>query len=190
MTKRTVVEREDIVELWDYLQAGRVTRFHTLPDPVHQTTAEHAGRVALIAWVLSGKTCRAQVLVACLAHDLPEAITGDVPAPAKWASLPLANALKELESRLADPWPVMQVMEQLTPKEEDLLALADALDGVFTCVQGVRAGHHAMLQPYHAWMSYLRQRWPHVHYSVWDWFRCAITTPTIPWTPWSHLDNG
>lgn len=179
--------RDDAVahRAWDLLQAGRVSRFHTLPGVVNQTIAEHSGRVALLVWLLTEGKCRAALLWAALTHDLPEAVTGDVPAPAKWASVTLGPALAELESRVVQAWGLNGI--DLTEDERSTLDLADCLDGMFTCIQERRSGNQEVNLAYDKWLHHLVTRWPDESVAWVTLLNYLYAHPEHEWNPWRHL---
>lgn len=175
-----------VERVWDLMQAGRVVRFHTLPGGINQTTAEHSGRVAMLVYLLTGGQCRAQVLWYALVHDLPEAVTGDIPAPAKWASVLLRDSLDELESRVAQAWQLNGL--GLTQEEYEVVGLADAIDGMLTCIQERRRGNHEVARPFFQWRDHLEARfgetgrdWALLLVALWHDYQQE-------WNPWRQLE--
>jgi len=82
-----------------FREAGRVQRCHTVPHRGEYSVAEHSWQVALLLLVLHPNPSPA-LLREALLHDVAERWTGDVPAPAKWASPDLAKALRTLEGQI------------------------------------------------------------------------------------------
>lgn len=171
---------------WDLLQAGRVARFHTLPGGLPQSTAEHSGRVALLCFLLTNGRPSVKLLWYAITHDLAEALTGDVPAPAKWANLALGPALAEVESRVEQAWSLPS-LEDLPPSEQDTFKLADCLDGMFTCVQARRQGNHEVGLVYHKWRAHLLTQWPEPGQEWANTLDQLYENPSLDWDPWEHM---
>lgn len=110
-------------------EALRVTRCHTELTVHQQTLGEHSAGVALLCFYLQGVPPSAALLMAALAHDLPEKTSGDIPGPSKRV---LNNeALESMEAwgytQLGILWP------PLMPHEQRTLGLADTLDLLLFC---------------------------------------------------------
>lgn len=80
------------LNLYDYLRAGHVKRWHIINTTYPQSLAEHSFIVTLIAielyHVMVGEQKESpvellQVVLLGLFHDMPEVRTGDIPTPAK-----------------------------------------------------------------------------------------------------------
>src|SRR6266705_5974190 len=83
--------------LHQWIRATGVRRFHTVPcagEP--QTVGQHSCGVALIV-LACHPLPSAQLLQACLTHDLNESVLGDLPAPTKWRSAVLNKEWEKLE---------------------------------------------------------------------------------------------
>lgn len=111
---------------------GSTVRFHAeryVGD--RQTVLHHSASTALLLLYAVPEQCTVNLLRACLQHDLEEGITGDIPAPTKWA---LGNGkLDALEARIRGhfQWDV----PELTLAEQALLKAADFVDACFTCLE-------------------------------------------------------
>jgi 5'-deoxynucleotidase YfbR-like HD superfamily hydrolase len=101
---------------------------HTV-DPV----AAHSGRMGILALTLWGAGASRELLVACLAHDLGEHATGDVPCDAK-ADGTLSAALDRLEDAALHR---MGMSYSLSLDDARRLKLLDRLDAYLW------AEHHA-----------------------------------------------
>jgi len=123
-------------------KAGRVKRYHTVDTIGHQTVAEHSFNVCLILLALFQGKVSSELLKAALYHDLPEIVTGDVPATAKWGNPELRDALRKVEDRF-------EATHSLTVdlSEEELTALkwADMMELVQYCVDQLEMGNRNML---------------------------------------------
>lgn len=127
------------VILRDY---GHTKRCHALKTVHTQTVAEHSHGVALLCTQLYGGRPSTSLLLAALYHDLPECVTGDVPATAKWRSKELADALDfaETEFHVDNGTGV-----DLSPEENLVLKAADLLDLGFYCIDELMYGNkHVM----------------------------------------------
>lgn len=85
------------------LHAGLIQRYHTNPSTMQQTVAHHSWGVAVLYPLVCqclGKNPELNALHYCLVHDAPELYTGDVPAPVKWGSPMLCQALDAIEDRI------------------------------------------------------------------------------------------
>ena len=112
-------------------RASLVRRWHTNPDLAQtvDTLAGHGGRVARIILNL-WPDASAALLQWALVHDDGESVVGDVPAPAKGATV-----IHEQERAALDRiWPGLP---ELTPDEYERLRFADRLDA------WMWAKHHA-----------------------------------------------
>lgn len=121
--------------------AARIPRVHTRP-PIHkQTVGEHTfGVLAILREV-----CQPSVALyeAALYHDAPEAVTGDVPAPAKWDSPALTEALNDVEDDIIDRWRLPN-SRNLNPQEERLLKFADLMELALFSIEEVNMGNRGM----------------------------------------------
>jgi hypothetical protein len=119
-----------------YRDAGAVKRYHTVRTVRQQDLSAHThGVLMLIKQVYP--ECSRHLLIAAMHHDLPELITGDVPAPVKRSSPGLAVVLEELEKGAA---PLYQDMG-LTPFEECVLKWCDTFELVLYCMEEVLMGN-------------------------------------------------
>jgi 5'-deoxynucleotidase YfbR-like HD superfamily hydrolase len=143
-------------------QAGEVRRFHTMRVLHPQSVGEHSWGVALmLLWLHDDKLPSAQLMRAAIAHDLPEAWTGDIPAPAKWASKDLTDALHDMEKRFE----LKHGMNghTLTAEEQDLMSFADMADLVLYCVTEISMGNWRMRNLFGRGMNVLSHMIKHKH---------------------------
>lgn len=121
---------------------NRVRRFHVESfEGQAITVGHHHGNVALII-IEFVPDCSAELLKACVQHDLEEGVTGDLPATLKWALGDEAHdEVNKLEERVRNKY---KIEYALTEKEERLLKAADFLDGVWTCLDQRMAGNRAI----------------------------------------------
>lgn len=115
--------------------AAAVQRFHTNRKLRQQNLAEHSfGVMQLIRYIWP--EARREVYLAAMHHDLPEFITGDIPAPIKRRMPTLAVALEQAERGAA---PLYQDFG-LTPTEEAVLKWCDTMELVLWCLEEIQLG--------------------------------------------------
>lgn len=122
------------------LGGGVTRRFHTVDTVKEDNVAQHSFGVAWFCYILSPEQCTANLLLAALAHDLPEHEIGDVPSPTKRADPALWKGLHRMERevlKLAD------LEFEITEEQERILKLADCLDGLRHCVAEKERGNNS-----------------------------------------------
>lgn len=117
-------------------QASYMNRFHTLPGH-HQNIGHHSWNVALIIQQFWPK-CRKEVILAAMYHDVPELITGDIPAPFKWQTPALCSILDDFEEKVLRDYGWHQ---ELTDSEKRMLGIADTLDLVLYAQEQMEMGN-------------------------------------------------
>lgn len=137
MTNKTMVQRT----LFRF-RASWVKRFHTHSSINTEHLGQHSHTVAMIVSQVY-PACSKTLLMATLEHDLPEFITGDTPAPAKWQSASLDEALGNLESLVMNDWGLTRP-DDLLPYERALLKWADMAALVLFCHKEVTMGNSTM----------------------------------------------
>lgn len=125
----------DALRLLAVREAGAVTRCHTTPHLGVHDVAQHSWGVAAIVAILHPNPS-AELLKACLFHDVAERWTGDVPYPMKRYAGDHDPAIEEaIHDKLKLPW-------QLSSPEDRLwLKAADLLDFYLWCVDQNRLGN-------------------------------------------------
>jgi 5'-deoxynucleotidase YfbR-like HD superfamily hydrolase len=119
-------------------KSNLVRRFHTCERIREETVGHHSANVAALVLYLEPDAPR-ELLIAALMHDWPEQYTGDIPAPAKWGSPQLADALAQAE---AVCWPQLGVtVPPLHNHHAHILKLADLLDLMLSCSEEMRRGN-------------------------------------------------
>lgn len=132
-----------LVEATLYRDAGAVKRYHVKRTHRTQSIAEHTfGMLMLVKQVTEGYPeyggrSLATMYEAVLHHDLPELMTGDVPAPIKRVHPELGPLMDSIEQQLVplyrDPG--------LTADEGALVKWADRMELVLWCLEEVRMGN-------------------------------------------------
>lgn len=134
-----MVEARDtdvFIDLLVLRDAAATTRYHTKRTIRHQNLAAHSfGVMQLLHHVWP--ECRKELLLAGMFHDLPEYVTGDVPAPVKRNCPQLATVLEEVEKGTA---PLYQDFG-LSVAEEMVLRWADTMELCLWCHEEVTMGN-------------------------------------------------
>ena len=117
---------------------GGVTRYHTHPTQRVQTVAEHSFGVANIVLFLTEGNASGGLLREALWHDVSEAATGDIPAPAKWDSPDLKRILDDLETNHRERH---GLDTNLFPHEVKLLKFADMSELVLWSLEEYNLGN-------------------------------------------------
>jgi 5'-deoxynucleotidase len=123
--------------------AARVRRVHTMPTIHPQTVGEHTFGVMAILYEICHEGVPPALMVAALQHDAPEAITGDVPSPAKWRHPTLEDALRVAEAKISIEFD-LQPHELLSAVEHRLLKFADLMELAIFAIEEVDTGNSAM----------------------------------------------
>lgn len=121
-----------------YRDAGGVRRYHTQRTLRSQTVAEHSFGICMLirqVW----PDCSRAMLFAALHHDLPELMTGDIPAPAKRAHPEMDAYLEHFEQSLH---PLYYDTEFMGAEELAVLKWADTMELVLWCLEEYRMGNH------------------------------------------------
>jgi len=129
------------VKIFKIYEAGAVRRYHAKRVLVDQTIADHSwGVCVVLMWLYFPDLPPAKLFQMAVLHDVPEVITGDVPAPAKWRSLDLRTALAALELEVADELGIPGGYDDPT------LAFADNAELVMHSLCEMKMGNHRFLQ--------------------------------------------
>jgi 5'-deoxynucleotidase YfbR-like HD superfamily hydrolase len=134
--------------------AARTRRCHTQMVLHQQTVGEHTFS-ALAILDLVAPDCRMEVWRALLYHDMPEAFTGDVPAPAKWENFELENALRTVEARI---FKELGLEFKLSAEEKKLVKFADVMDLVWFTIEEVQMGNQRLVGMAHRALDAVRER--------------------------------
>lgn len=116
------------IEQLEYIINGAETRrWHTVPVLRDERVDSHSFNVAWLCFILQGGNVRPHLLLAALAHDLPEHLFGDIPNPSKRAMGPeRAAAWDKMELDSLDSVG-LNFDQYLTDEERRVLKLADVL---------------------------------------------------------------
>lgn len=132
-----------LVEATLYRDAGAVKRYHVKRVLRTQTNAEHTfGVLMLLKQVTADEAWDPARLLelyeAALHHDLPELMTGDVPAPIKRVHPGLGPMMESIEEQL---FPLYRNTYGMGPDDAALLKWADRMELVLWCLEEVRMGN-------------------------------------------------
>lgn len=118
--------------------AFKVQRFHTMITHSADRVGGHtANMIALAMWFEDGRPSL-NLLKAVLYHDVPEAITGDVPAPLKWDFPEVAAALEKVENRIIE---LHDLGVELDDREKVILKFTDYADLVLKGLEELELGN-------------------------------------------------
>lgn len=133
---------------------ARTRRCHTQRVIHSQSVGEHTFGALAILDVIA-PDCRKEVWRALLYHDAPEAITGDVPAPAKWENADLERALRRIEQNILVEH---GLMTELTEEETGLLKFADIMELILYGLEEMAMGNRGVVRMVNAAFDALRVR--------------------------------
>lgn len=147
----------------DFVRLGGLTkRYHTKHVNKENTVGAHSFGVAWMVYFMTLGKCRMQVIMAALAHDLAEQITGDISSPTKRKFPELAAMVQSMESEILGEH-ALNFEADLTPDEKRLLKIADCLDGALYCIGEAELGNRSILPVYQRYCSYIEQLKPTGH---------------------------
>jgi putative hydrolase of HD superfamily len=121
-----------------------VTRSGWTSEGERESVAEHTWRLCLMAMLLYGGSPDidlARLLRMCLVHDLGEALSGDVPAPAQQAAAPKAGQERADLLRLTAPLPaalrddIVRLWDEYEAAASPEARVAKGLDKLETILQ-------------------------------------------------------
>jgi 5'-deoxynucleotidase YfbR-like HD superfamily hydrolase len=122
-----------------FRDASDVQRYHTHRTIRQQTVGQHSFGLMVLVRLLVPQA-RKEVFLAAMHHDLPEFMTGDIPAPIKREHPTLSVLMGEIEAELA---PLYHDFG-LTPGEERLLKWCDYMELVLWCVEEQNMGNRGI----------------------------------------------
>ena len=103
---------------------GGVARYHGKRSIRSQTNADHSWGVAVLLQHFY-PTCSKELILACLYHDMPEYLTGDIPGPTKRDCKDLRKVVHKLESKFMKD---LGIKYKITAKEKKILKICDLLE--------------------------------------------------------------
>lgn len=133
-------------------EAAAIRRYHTLRTHRVQTVADHSHGVAMIILAIYPEA-QAELLKAALTHDLPEIVTGDIPATAKWAHPELGRIENEISAKFRSENGIQCI---LSSTETDILKWADMMELVLWCIEDVQMGNAYAAEVVERGLAFLR----------------------------------
>lgn len=132
-------------------------RYHNRVLIQEDTVGCHSNRVAWFCMMLIGnRLCTTDLLMAAVTHDIPEAVTGDIPSPVKKYS---GDSGKGLEKHVYEVFGIVNYEARLSKEERVVLKLADALDGfLFTSHEYKGLGNKRIIGAYQKYDEYVLER--------------------------------
>ena len=143
--------REVLAQLQMICDGGAVKRYHAKPVLITETVGEHSFYVAWLCYIIDPDRCTAKLLLAALAHDLPEWKFGDLPSPTK--RLLGSEALGKAEDELLAS---VGLLQKLSPYEANLLALADRVAGLLYCLRERQMGNQQLEVTFRRYQEYIK----------------------------------
>ena len=125
--------------VYNHRMAGRIRRLHIKPmNGDEQNIAAHSWGVAMILLDLFPCVSRS-CLVFALRHDVPEIVTGDVPANVKWQHPGLQDTIEWIEEGFLEKmgWPT-DLKDQ--HEEKTYIRIADRVELLFYCLEQIYMG--------------------------------------------------
>ena len=137
--------------LYNHRMAGRIRRLHIKPmNGDEQNIAAHSWGVAMILLDLFPAVSRS-CLIYALRHDVPEIVTGDVPANVKWEHPGLQDTLEWIEEGFLNKmsWPTESKKHGLPHlagsenwhNERLYIRIADRVELLFYCLEQIYMGN-------------------------------------------------
>jgi len=134
--------------------AARTRRCHTQMVLHQQTIGEHTFSALAILDIVA-PDCSKTAWRALLYHDMPEAQTGDMPAPAKWENPRLENALRMVEARI---FRELDLYFDLTIDEKRLVKYVDLMDLTWFTIEEVEMGNQRIVSMARRALDAVKQR--------------------------------
>ncbi len=148
--------REELLKRVDFIRKGGNTkRYHTINTINENTVAHHSFGVAWMIWMIGVPTVN--LLMAALAHDLAEQVTGDISSPTKRRFPELASMVQLMEDEVLDSH---NMFYQLNEEEARTLKMADRMDGMLFCTNEFELGNRAIIEVYNRYVSYVAELKP------------------------------
>lgn len=136
---RTIVEWLDTMRRSSYVE-----RVHTVPTIGNQNLGHHAYNVTILALAISEGHASAELLKACLYHDVHELDHGDPPGHTVWANEDLRRAYKRMQKDFNKYY---DIDLDLNDKERLILNWADKSEFVLYCSDQLQMGNNNMRNP-------------------------------------------
>lgn len=133
-------------------RGGRVKRFHGFHLLMDNPVGHHSFNVITVLIACAPYVSR-ELLLSAVYHDVPECITGDIPAPFKRAVDGLRGHMEAEEERLLKVYDIQ--LPHLSSDEARWLKMADSLDGAMHCLEERRLGNRTLDRIFWTFMEYV-----------------------------------
>ncbi len=111
-----------------------------MPTINSQTNAAHSWGVVAICHAL-WPDCSRLLLLAAIYHDVPEYVTGDIPADAKWKDPFIRKGVEAHEKWTMEELGLETIFEDLTEQEKKMLKIADMMELCWFCRDEITMGN-------------------------------------------------
>lgn len=141
-------------------RAGNVNRYHQHILLRPEDVAKHTFNLVNILMIMTDRQVTAKLLMAAMAHDQGEYVTGDIPSPVKHGvSQELRAEINAIEDRAmhdihGKEWEALSDWEYL------LLKTADNLDGLLKCIDEKALGNQTLTFIGDKYAEYLEAQLP------------------------------
>lgn len=147
--------RTELVRVMELRKGAHVRRYHTERLIGHQSNAEHSHGVAMLFIQFYPHLANSNAIMACLFHDLPEGLVGDMPAPAKWAFPNLYEEYHKAEQERAS---YLGIRVGLNESEKEAVYNCDLLEAFVFVYEQIKLGNRMLPHAYSSLYSRLSQR--------------------------------
>lgn len=125
----------------EFAKSGYVDRWHTERGMDAQTVADHTWGVMAILWLMYDGGPSPRLINLALFHDMGEHVTGDIPAPTKWANPQLKKIVDDIETSFLIGTIDSPVASYVDKEERIALKVADTLECMAQCYYQRRTGN-------------------------------------------------
>ena len=154
-------------------EAGAVRRCHSQMILGHYDVAQHTFNLLCMLRILYPEAPR-EVIWQALAHDVPERLTGDIPATTKWAGLVKTEELDRLEIQIQNM--VGMDYHDLDPYWRGVVKGLDLLELYMWCRDQTHMGNRNMERMAFRIMQWFDKNGKTIPRPVWDVYMKASTS--------------
>lgn len=134
-----------------YRTAARVERCHNVPPLHRQTVGEHTFGMLGILRLVKPEASKV-LLLSVIDHDVPEAVTGDIPSPMLHTYSELSRGDKAAASDVISKHKLFDPSEDLTPDEYKVYKFCDRMELALFAIEEADSGNIKMLRLYYTVM--------------------------------------
>lgn len=137
-------------KIYNSRMAGRIRRLHIRPmNGEEQNVAAHTWGLTMILLDLFPDISR-DGLIFAIRHDVPEVVTGDIPANVKWAHPALEEALEQREKEFLQKmgWKSEHTGVPSWEYENRYIKIADRIELLFYCMEQMYLGNWLLADVY------------------------------------------